>query len=83
MKLPNGERRGQEPVHASERTLGYLAVSIGFLIGRVKIAGFTLGSVTGVLITALIIGQLDIPVSPGLKSVFFSLFVRGWLWSWP
>ena len=53
----------------------YLAVSIGFLIGRIKIAGFTLGSVTGVLITALIIGQLDIPVSPGLKSVFFLLFL--------
>jgi len=53
----------------------YLAVSIGFLIGRIKIAGFTLGNVTGVLITALIIGQLDIPVSPGLKSVFFLLFL--------
>jgi putative transport protein len=53
----------------------YLAVSVGFLIGRTKIAGFTLGSVTGVLITALIIGQLNIPVSPGLKSVFFLLFL--------
>ncbi|HXM03017.1 MAG TPA: aspartate-alanine antiporter [Chthoniobacterales bacterium] len=53
----------------------YLTVSLGFLIGRIKIAGFTLGSVTGVLITALLIGQLDIPVSPGLKSVFFLLFL--------
>lgn len=53
----------------------YLTVSLGFLIGRITIAGFTLGSVTGVLITALVIGQLDIPVSPGLKSVFFLLFL--------
>ena len=53
----------------------YLAVSLGFLIGRIKIAGFTLGSVTGVLITALIVGQLGIPVSPGIKSVFFLLFL--------
>jgi putative transport protein len=53
----------------------YLTVSFGFLIGRIKIAGFTLGSVTGVLITALVVGQLDIPVSPGLKSVFFLLFL--------
>ena len=45
----------------------YLTVSLGFLIGRIRIAGFTLGSVTGVLITALVVGQLDIPVSPGLK----------------
>jgi putative transport protein len=36
----------------------YLAVSVGFLIGRIKVFGFTLGSVTGVLIKALIIGQL-------------------------
>lgn len=53
----------------------YLTVSLGFLIGRIKIAGFTLGSVTGVLITALVVGQLDISVSPGLKSVFFLLFL--------
>lgn len=53
----------------------YLTVSLGFLLGRLKIVGFTLGSVTGVLITALIIGQLDIPVSSGLKSVFFLLFL--------
>src|ERR1700751_3240731 len=53
----------------------YLAVSLGFLIGRIRIAGFALGSVTGVLITALVVGQLDIPVSPGLKSVFFLLFL--------
>ena len=53
----------------------YLTVSLGFLIGRIKVAGFTLGSVTGVLITALVVGQLDIPVSPGLKSVFFLLFL--------
>jgi putative transport protein len=53
----------------------YLTVSLGFLIGRIKIAGFALGSVTGVLITALVVGQLDIPVSTGLKSVFFLLFL--------
>jgi len=53
----------------------YLTVSLGFLIGRIRIAAFTLGSVTGVLITALLIGQLNIPVSPGLKSVFFLLFL--------
>jgi putative transport protein len=53
----------------------YLTVSLGFLIGRIKIAGFTLGNVTGVLITALVLGQLDIPVSAGLKSVFFLLFL--------
>ena len=53
----------------------YLTVSLGFLIGRIKIAGFTLGSVTGVLITALVVGQLNISVSPGLKSVFFLLFL--------
>jgi putative transport protein len=64
----------QRPSTASELAI-YLTVSLGFLIGRIRIAAFTLGSVTGVLITALLIGQLNIPVSPGLKSVFFLLFL--------
>ena len=46
----------------------YLAISLGFLIGRIRIAGFTLGSVTGVLITALVVGQLDIAAADALEA---------------
>jgi putative transport protein len=53
----------------------FLTLAIGFSIGRLKIAGCSLGSVTGVLLTGLVIGQLDIPISPAIKSVFFLFFL--------
>jgi putative transport protein len=53
----------------------FLTLAIGFLIGRLKIAGCSVGSVTGVLLTGLVIGQLDIPISPSIKSVFFLFFL--------
>ena len=53
----------------------FLTLAIGFSIGRLKIAGCSIGSVTGVLLTGLVIGQLDIPISPAIKSVFFLFFL--------
>ncbi len=53
----------------------FLTLAIGFYIGRWKIAGCSIGSVTGVLLTGLFIGQLDIPISPAIKSVFFLFFL--------
>jgi putative transport protein len=53
----------------------FLTLAIGFYIGRVKIRGFSLGSVTGVLLTGLTIGQLGIPISSAIKSVFFLFFL--------
>ncbi len=53
----------------------FLALAIGFLIGQFKIRSFTLGIVVGTLLAGVIIGQLDIKVSPTVKSVFFLLFL--------
>jgi putative transport protein len=53
----------------------FLTLAIGFSVGRLKIGGCSIGSVTGVLLTGLIIGQIDIPISPAIKSVFFLLFL--------
>jgi len=53
----------------------FLTIAIGFFVGRLKIAGCSIGSVTGVLLTGLLIGQVDIPISPAIKSVFFLLFL--------
>lgn len=53
----------------------FLTLAIGFYIGRLKICGCSIGSVTGVLLTGLVIGQIDIPISPAIKSVFFLLFL--------
>ncbi len=53
----------------------FLTLAIGFYVGRFKIAGCSIGSVTGVLLTGLVIGQIDIPISPAIKSVFFLFFL--------
>lgn len=53
----------------------FLTLAIGFWIGKIKIGGFGLGIVTSVLLVGVLVGQLDIPVTGPLKSVFFLLFL--------
>ena len=53
----------------------FLTLAIGYYIGRLKIGGCSVGSVTGVLLTGLFIGQADIPIAPAIKSVFFLFFL--------
>ncbi|MDE7160184.1 MAG: aspartate-alanine antiporter [Muribaculaceae bacterium] len=53
----------------------FLTVGLGFLLGKVQYKGFSLGNVTSVLIVAVIIGQLDIPLSGQIKNVFFMMFL--------
>src|ERR1700720_4479480 len=53
----------------------FLTLAVGFHIGRLKIGGCSIGSVTGVLLTGLFIGQADIPIAPAIKSVFFLFFL--------
>jgi putative transport protein len=53
----------------------FLALAIGFWIGPMKLAGFSLGNVTATLLTAVVIGQLVITISPNVKSVFFLIFL--------
>jgi putative transport protein len=53
----------------------FLCLALGFLIGRVKIGSFNLGTVVGTLLAGVLIGQLDIKVPPTVKNVFFDLFL--------
>ena len=53
----------------------FLALAIGFAIGRVKVGGFSLGTVVGTLFAGVLIGQLDIKVPGLVKTVFFDLFL--------
>jgi len=53
----------------------FLTLAVGFLIGRVKIRGISLGVVVGCLLAGVAIGQLNIPIPPLVKAVFFSLFL--------
>lgn len=53
----------------------FLTLGIGYFIGKLRIGSFSLGNVTAVLITGVIIGQLNIPMSGPLKNVFFMMFL--------
>lgn len=53
----------------------FLTLGIGFWLGGLKYKSLSLGPVTATLITGVVIGQLDIPVSDTLKNVAFMLFL--------
>ncbi|MGX5733054.1 aspartate-alanine antiporter [Bosea thiooxidans] len=53
----------------------FLTIALGFLIGRLKLGSFSLGIVVGCLLAGVLIGQLDIKVSPLVKTIFFDLFL--------
>ena len=53
----------------------FLVLGIGYLIGKLKIGGFTLGAVTGTLLAGVAVGQLGLRVSGEVKQAFFLLFL--------
>jgi putative transport protein len=53
----------------------FLTLALGFLLGRIKVGTFTLGTVVGTLLAGVLIGQLDIKVPAIVKNVFFDLFL--------
>lgn len=53
----------------------FLTIGIGFWIGKLKYKTFSLGTVTSVLLVGVLVGQMHIPISGPLKSVFFLLFL--------
>ncbi|MBU0630619.1 MAG: aspartate-alanine antiporter [Candidatus Margulisbacteria bacterium] len=53
----------------------FLAIAVGYFVGRIKIFGFTPGSTVGVLLAALVLGQMNIEVHELLREVAFALFI--------
>ena len=53
----------------------FLSLAIGYWVGVIKLGGFSLGTVTGTLLAAILIGQLGIEVSPQVKAIFFIMFL--------
>jgi putative transport protein len=53
----------------------FLSLAIGYWVGVIKLGSFSLGTVTGTLLAAILIGQLGIDVSPQVKSIFFIMFL--------
>ena len=53
----------------------FLTLALGFYVGGLKFGKFSLGNVTGVLLAGVLIGQMNITISPNVKSVFFLMFL--------
>lgn len=53
----------------------FLTIGLGFWIGKLKYKTFSLGTVTSVLLVGVLVGQMNIPISGPMKSVFFLLFL--------
>jgi aspartate-alanine antiporter len=53
----------------------FVSLFLGYLGGKIKIKGFSLGGVAGSLIAALVIGQLGVDLPESLKAVCFALFI--------
>ena len=53
----------------------FITLALGYWIGSFKLGQFSLGAVTGTLLVGVLIGQLDIAISPQVKSVFFPMFL--------
>jgi len=53
----------------------FLTLAIGYWIGAKKFGSFSLGAVTGTLLTGIVVGQLGIEVSDQIKSIFFLMFL--------
>ncbi|MFH1406673.1 MAG: aspartate-alanine antiporter [Candidatus Omnitrophota bacterium] len=52
----------------------FLALALGYAAGKIKFFGFSLGSTTCVLLSALALGQIGVDVPDILKNVSFALF---------
>lgn len=48
----------------------FLTLSLGYLVGKIKYKTFVLGGISGSLIIGVIIGQLNITISPDIGSLF-------------
>jgi putative transport protein len=53
----------------------FLALAVGYALGKIKIFGFSLGATTCVLLASLVLGQIGIEVPQLLKSIAFALFI--------
>ena len=53
----------------------FLSLAIGYYVGKIKFFGFNLGSTASVLLGALVLGQLNVSITPLIKTVAFALFI--------
>ncbi|EEE46281.1 aspartate-alanine antiporter [Roseibium alexandrii] len=53
----------------------FVAVSLGYLVGKLKVGNFVLGGIAGTLIVGVVLGQIGVQIDSSIKSIFFALFI--------
>jgi AspT/YidE/YbjL antiporter-like protein len=53
----------------------FLTLAVGYGVGSLKVGSFSLGSVTGTLLMGVLVGQLQITISPSVKATCFLVFL--------
>ncbi|AVI63007.1 aspartate-alanine antiporter [Halomonas sp. GFAJ-1] len=53
----------------------FITLAVGYWIGARRFGSFSLGAVTGTLLTGIVVGQLGIDISDQIKSIFFIMFL--------
>ncbi len=53
----------------------FLALGLGFWLGKLRFGKFSLGVVTSTLLAGVLVGQLEISISGNVKSTFFLMFL--------
>jgi putative transport protein len=63
--------------HRAPEIALFLALGLGYFVGRVRFGPFTLGATAGTLLIGVLIGIMipGLELSPILKTVFFALFI--------
>ena len=62
-------------LHQHPEIVVFLAIAIGYAMGKIKFKGFSLGSTASVLITALVLGQIGVQIPALLETIAFALFI--------
>jgi putative transport protein len=53
----------------------FLALAAGHALGRIRVAGFSLGAVAGTLLVSLVLGRHGFRISSGAQAVGFAMFI--------
>lgn len=64
-----------ESLHHNPVLLLFVILGLGYFIGNIRIAGFSLGPVAGVLFAGLFFGRLGLNITAGAQAVGFALFI--------
>ncbi|MDP5147925.1 aspartate-alanine antiporter [Shewanella sp. ULN5] len=53
----------------------FITLALGYLVGKITIGRFVLGGIAGTLLMGVLIGQFGVQIDPGVKTIFFALFI--------